>query len=496
MRASSISPTFLLATLALPSVLAFFTTTTNTRLWTSPRCRPSTRAVPLPPLAAVAVDDSTTTSPLTLPQRLDDDDDDDDTTGAMMDLQGIAFSGLKGQALSWTNADMPRAAAVRAVIPSDCFLPSTRQSLQCLAVSLTSTAACTAVGLALLPVLPPDQLVFGPVWAVYGAVTGTVAMGLWVLAHECGHGAFLTNKKWQDAIGYVLHTVMLVPYYSWQRSHAVHHQYTNHMELGETHVPEQIDSSSAHDSWALRDRFTRALGVKRGMQAWGVLQSVLHLLVGWPAYLLIGATGGTARGMTNHFWPDPLTPPAQPKKELFPGNWKKKVLESDIGIAVMVGALAAWTIGNGPAQVMALYGGPLLVVNAWLVVYTWLQHTDTDVPHFSDDDHSFIRGALHTIDRPYQQLDPWGLVDFLHHQIGTTHVAHHFDSTIPHYKAQVATDAIKESFPEYYLYDPTPIPQALWRVAKGCTAVEKRGDRWIWTNEGLEDAVEHKDTSS
>ena len=39
-------------------------------------------------------------------------------------------------------------------------------------------------------------------------------------------------------------------------------------------------------------------------------------------------------------------------------------------------------------------------------------------------------------------MDPWGVIDFLHHKIGSTHVAHHFDSTIPHYKAQAATDAI------------------------------------------------------
>jgi omega-6 fatty acid desaturase (delta-12 desaturase) len=40
-----------------------------------------------------------------------------------------------------------------------------------------------------------------------------------------------------------------------------------------------------------------------------------------------------------------------------------------------------------------------------------------------------------------------------------------------------------------YLYDPTPIPQALWRIAKGCAAVEKRGDRWVWNNEGVEELL-------
>ena len=34
----------------------------------------------------------------------------------------------------------------------------------------------------------------------------------------------------------------------------------------------------------------------------------------------------------------------------------------------------------GAASVLALYGGPYLVINAWLVAYTWLQHTDATSP--------------------------------------------------------------------------------------------------------------------
>ena len=118
-----------------------------------------------------------------------------------------------------------------------------------------------------------------------------------------------------------------------------------------------------------------------------------------------------------------------------------------------------------------------------------LQHTDVDVPHYSQDNHNFVKGALHTIDRPYDKLDPFGIIDFLHHKIGTTHVAHHFDSTIPHYKAEKATEAIKENFPDMYLYDPTPIPEAVWRISKGCSNVVKRGDRWVWNNEDAKDLL-------
>ena len=82
--------------------------------------------------------------------------------------------------------------------------------------------------------------------------------------------------------------------------------------------------------------------------------------------------------------------------------------------------------------------GPYLVVNFWLVLYTWLQHTDVDVPHLDDPHWNPVRGAFLTVDRPYGPV-----LDFLHHRIGSTHVAHHLCHQIPHYHAKEATEAIK-----------------------------------------------------
>jgi hypothetical protein len=169
------------------------------------------------PKLHVATLDPTTTSP-----------------SSLIDLTGIAFSGLKGKPLSLTTSDFPDRNTVAKVIPEDCYQTDTARSLFHLSVSVVGTALCTALGVAALPYLDPAQLWTLPFWIAYDIVTGTVAMGLWVLAHECGHGAFSSNKALQDGVGYVLHSIMLTPYYSWQRSHAVHHRYTNHMELGET----------------------------------------------------------------------------------------------------------------------------------------------------------------------------------------------------------------------------------------------------------------------
>ena len=104
------------------------------------------------------------------------------------------------------------------------------------------------------------------------------------------------------------------------------------------------------------------------------------LAAGWPVYLLTGASGGPVRGATNHFWP---WAGASGKFALFPGKWAAKVLWSDLGVAVVLAGLVAWAAAAQSAwPVMALYAGPYLFVNFWLVLYTWLQHTDVDVPHF------------------------------------------------------------------------------------------------------------------
>ena len=53
---------------------------------------------------------------------------------------------------------------------------------------------------------------------------------------------------------------------------------------------------------------------------------------------------------------------------------------SDVGIVGMAALLTAWAVKFGVWNMMALYMGPLAVTNCWLVMYTWLQHTDVSRP--------------------------------------------------------------------------------------------------------------------
>ena len=351
---------------------------------------------------------------------------------------------------------VPTVAQVKAVVPAECYERRLSTSLRYAAVSLILTLATAALAWRFIPL----EWAWTPAWLLYAYANGTIAVGLWVIAHECGHRGFAEGTKVQDTIGFVLHSALLVPYFSWQRSHAIHHGRTNHVIEGETHVPKRATTS--HGARTMRTQ------ARLGSTTHGLLTIASRLGFGWPVYLIAGSTGGAERGVTNHFWP--IRPFSG---ALFPDRWRAKVWWSALGVTTVVGLLAWWAVAGGVAQVLALYVGPYLVVNAWLVTYTWLQHTDVDVPHYDGDDWSFMSGAFCTIDRPYGPI-----ADFLHHRIGTTHVAHHIDAKIPHYQARKATAAIAAAFPDHYRHDPTPVRRALWRVATRCHVVAETDDGW------------------
>lgn len=364
------------------------------------------------------------------------------------------------QKLETSPINVPSTAEVKAAIPSACFERSLGKSLIYAIFSVSLTLLTGVLALTFIPL----EWAWMPAWLLYAYVNGTIAVGVWVVAHECGHRAFAKTTTVQDTVGFVLHSALLVPYFSWQRSHAIHHGKTNHLIDGETHVPKRMTTK--------RGQRTLRVRKKLGAGTHGALTVAGRLGFGWPLYLMFGATGGSERGLTNHFWP------ARPfSQALFPDRWKRKVIWSSLGVLVTICLLVAWAILRSPMEMLAVYVGPYMIVNGWLVTYTWLQHTDADVPHYEAEDWSFVRGAFCSVDRPYGPI-----ADFLHHRIGTTHVAHHLDAKIPHYNAREATAAIREAFPHLYRYNATPIRRALWQVAKDCHVVAETTDGWQFTD--------------
>jgi omega-6 fatty acid desaturase (delta-12 desaturase) len=341
-----------------------------------------------------------------------------------------------------------------ATLPDNLTEKNVGKAWKSLAFSLLTSL--TAYGLGCL--IPLDWSA-APLWVAYAVVTGTLATGCWVLAHECGHHAFHPNRAIENGVGFVLHSLLLVPFFSWQRSHAVHHAHCNHLESGETHVPPLQGSTSAVFSINARKLL--------GNSVFAGLSIAIRLLIGWPLYLLFGVSGGPDYGFpTSHFTHVP--PFNTGLRKLFPGKWRGLMAISNAGVAVVVLLLIVAMLNTSVARVLCVYGLPYLVVNGWLVGYTWLQHTDRSIPHFSADDWDWAKGALQTVDRPYGRV-----LDLLHHGIGSTHVAHHINPAIPHYNAWRATELIRAEFPNHIRYDSTPIHRAIWRIALHCSSVSR-----------------------
>ena len=348
----------------------------------------------------------------------------------------------------------PTKAELLNALPAELTRLDPRKAWGSLALSLGLSLLAYGLG-----TLIPLRWAALPLWILYGLVTGTVAMGCWVLAHECGHNAFHPNRRLEACVGFVLHSLLLSPYYSWARSHAVHHAHCNHLEGGETHVPPRISSRSGE--------ITEALKQKLGLRLFGWVSLFNHLLLGWPLYLFFGATGGEDYGRPiSHFRIRTKGP--QPKRQLFPESFRGLMLRSNLGLVAVLIALGCLAWQFSLLRVLCVYGLPYVVVNVWLVTYTWLQHTDLNIPHFSTEEWTWAKGALQTVDRPYGPL-----LNLLHHGIGSTHVCHHINSRIPHYNAWRGTALIRLRYPELVRYDPTPIHKALWRVATRCGAVRQ-----------------------
>jgi fatty acid desaturase len=289
-----------------------------------------------------------------------------------------------------------------------------------------------------------------------GVIQGTIYTGLWVLGHECGHGAFSQYNSINNIFGYITHSLLLVPYFSWKYSHNKHHKYTNHLTYGETHVP--MLRQSAGIFLKIKDVI--------GEDGFAFFQMITHLLFGWIFYLFKNDTGGRTTYDTNirlnknahksHFLPC----------QIFPPQLYSYVLLSTIGcLTTICGLVYVYFIYN--VDLLYYYISPYIVVNAWLVLYTWLQHTDTKIPHYGEDIFTFEIGALSTIDRKYPAI-----VDHLHHHIGTTHVAHHINYKIPHYRAVRATELAKQILGrEIYRESHNSILYDLWKTARECIYV-------------------------
>jgi len=368
---------------------------------------------------------------------------------------------------------LPSKGEIKACIPKECFERSYAHSVYFVFRDTAWAVACVyATHLALSTDRPAvifslDALAWFVGWNVYAFWMGTILTGHWVLAHECGHGAFSPSQTFNDVWGFVMHQALLVPYFAWQYTHAKHHRRTNNTVDGESHVPNTAvemgldEHNHRHSGYAV-------LHEALGDGPFAMVQIFGHLVVGWPLYLLGLASTGRMGQDGKPLEDGDIMDHYRPWSKMFPKKLRLKIAVSTIGVLLSWGLIYRAIHEYGLLPITLWYFGPLMWNQAWLVLYTWLQHNDPSVPQYGSDEWTWVRGALSTIDRPY------GIFDFFHHTIGSTHVAHHLFHEMPFYKADVATAAIKAYLEPMglYNYDPTPWYVAMWRVAMTCHYID------------------------
>lgn len=260
---------------------------------------------------------------------------------------------------------------IRDAIPAHCFDRSAARSLMVVGRDILFLAIVFIVFRILVtPENIPSKIIRTALWLIgYTVIQGCIATGLWVMAHECGHQAFSSSKMLNDTVGFVCHSMLLVPYFSWKISHSKHHKSTGHMDRDMVFVPKTRDEYASRVG-KLAHELTE-LGEEAPIVT--LVSMIGQQLLGWPLYLLINVTGhnnhgrqseGRGLGKTNgwyggvnHF---------NPKSPLYGAKDMSKILYSDLGIIVVGGALYLIGQNFGWANLAVWYGIPYLWVNFWL----------------------------------------------------------------------------------------------------------------------------------
>lgn len=227
-------------------------------------------------------------------------------------------------------------------------------------------------------------------------LAGLFLLRLFIIQHDCGHGAFLSSKVGNDWIGRALGVLTLTPYDCWRRSHALHHAGTGNLDARGFGDVDMLTVREYQDlSWL-------------GRLGYRLYRHPVVLLGLGPAYLFL----------LRHRLPIGL----------MKAGWI--YWASAIGTNLVTGlvlALLLWLFGFA---VTALVFLPVLLSAASLGVWLfYVQHQFPDAYWEERADWSFYEAAL--LGSSYLALPP--VLSWFTGYIGIHHV-HHLSSQIPFYR--------------------------------------------------------------
>ncbi|KAJ7876784.1 hypothetical protein B0H13DRAFT_1893502 [Mycena leptocephala] len=203
--------------------------------------------------------------------------------------------------------------------------------------------------------------------------------GCWCLGHEAGHGNISKYGVINDTVGYFLHTVMslsfsLPPHPIFRLEEFAPHAPLGSIERDENYVPRTRSELGVTTTEQLHEMFEETpfcLGSKHtSLQPMGCPRDP-------PG--------------TNHF---------SPSSVLFKKKEYNKIIASDVGLLLFSSLLVQYSWKSGFAALLKHYIVPYLLCHHWIVMLTFLHHSDPTIPHYRAGQWTFLRGALATVDRP------------------------------------------------------------------------------------------------
>ncbi|KIM76151.1 hypothetical protein PILCRDRAFT_826662 [Piloderma croceum F 1598] len=353
---------------------------------------------------------------------------------------------------------------IRRAIPPHLFKRDTIRSLLYLLRDLTMAAIVWRVATYIDPCFHRTDVrgvLTGPIaelgrwgaWCIYWWFQGLIFTGIWVIGHECGHGAFSPHAWLNDIIGFATHSFLWTPYFSWRISHHRHHSNHASMERDEVYVPKTRTDLGISHKPNHEIEWDELFG---DTPIYALYMLIRQQLLAFPAYLLFNVSGQKYYpAWTNHFDPNSI---------LFQKSQRPLVLLSNFGLLLMAWSLIFASRTYGMLEVVKYYTIPWLCVTHWFVMITYLHHTDQSLPHYRGTTWNYQRGAAATIDRSFLG---WKGRFFLH-DVAHYHVIHHFFTKIPWYNCEEATRHFKTVIGEHYCYDDKPVFKTLWDTYNAC----------------------------
>ena len=219
---------------------------------------------------------------------------------------------------------------------------------------------------------------------------------LFMIQHDCGHGAFLAKRQGNDWLGRVISVFTLTPYDHWKRCHAIHHA-----------------SSGNLDRRGIGDIDTLTVSEYRALSPWARLRyrvyrhPVVMFGIG-PAYLFL---------LQNRLPTGFMRQGRQP--------WIS-TMATNVAVAVVAGVMI-WAIGLVPFLLVHL---PIIVLAAAAGVWLFYVQHQFEETHWSEArDWNVHDAALHG--SSHYDLPP--VLRWFTANIGVHHV-HHLSSRIPFYR--------------------------------------------------------------